>query len=332
MPPTYLLVQIADPDGSVRAARIIGNHVLPLVVPMSVLEMAHWAIREGRKLGDILDAAAWGPAVPLSDLLKSDRLLPPITHPDPTRLHASGTGLTHLGSADARNKMHGDASTQTDSMKMFISGVEGGRPKGKEPGAQPEWFYKGNGHALISPGAPIQAPSFALDGGEEPELAGIYLIGPDATPFRLGFVLANEFSDHVLEKQNYLLLAHSKLRPFSIGPALRVGDLPLEIRGQSRILRHGQEIWARPFCTGESNMSHSVANLEHHHFKYEIFRKPADVHVHMFGTSTLSFTDGIRCNDGDIFEISAEGFGPPLRNTLRFSPTPTTARVAVRSL
>ncbi len=48
-------------------------------------------------------------------------------------------------------------------------------------------------------------------------MAGIYVIGPDGTPFRLGFAIANEFSDHVVEKQNYLWLAHSKLRPASLG-------------------------------------------------------------------------------------------------------------------
>ena len=38
--------------------------------------------------------------------------------------------------------------------------------------------------------------------------------------------LSNEFSDHVMERQNYLYLAHSKLRSCSFGPELLVGDLP----------------------------------------------------------------------------------------------------------
>jgi hypothetical protein len=40
------------------------------------------------------------------------------------------------------------------------------------------------------------------------------------------------------------------------------------------------------------------------------------VHVHMFGTATLSFADGIRTVPGDIFEIEAPAFGLPLRNPL----------------
>ena len=34
-------------------------------------------------------------------------------------------------------------------------------------------------------------PSHALDGGEEAEIASIYLIGEDGTPFRIGRPLRN---------------------------------------------------------------------------------------------------------------------------------------------
>src|SRR5690606_29117542 len=102
-------------------------------------------------------------------------------------------------------------------------------------GVQPEWFYKGDGSQLRATGEDLVSPAFALDGGEEPELAGIYLIGPDGTPFRLGFCLANEFSDHVTEKGNYLWLAHSKLRHAALGAELLVGDLPQHVEGVSRI-------------------------------------------------------------------------------------------------
>jgi hypothetical protein len=69
-------------------------------------------------------------------------------------------------------------------------------------------------------------PAFAQDGGEEPELAGIYLIGTDGTPFRLGFALANEFSDHITERHNYLWLAHSKLRQAALGAELLIDETP----------------------------------------------------------------------------------------------------------
>jgi hypothetical protein len=181
---------------------------------------------------------------------------------------------------------------------------------------QPEWFYKGNGHHLVGPGDALAMPGFAQDGGEEPELAGIYLIGPDGTPCRLGLCLANEFSDHVTERHNYLWLAHSKLRQASLGPELLVGEAPLDVRGTSRIVRDGATLWEKPFLSGEANMSHTLANLEHHHFKYGLFRQPGDVHVHFFGTATLSFSDGVRTQPGDTFEIEAAPFTLPLRNPL----------------
>jgi hypothetical protein len=199
---------------------------------------------------------------------------------------------------------------------MFRMGIEGGRPDPGKEGVQPEWFYKGDGSTIAAPGAALPSPSFALDAGEEPEIAGIYVIAPDGSPFRVGFALGNEFSDHVTERQNYLYLAHSKLRASSFGPEILVGALPKDIRGMSRIRRGGKVVWEKPFLTGEENMSHSLANLEGHHFKYRLFRRPGDVHVHYFGTATLSVSDGFKTEKGDVFEIEAAPFGLPLVNSI----------------
>jgi hypothetical protein len=201
-------------------------------------------------------------------------------------------------------------------MRMFKLGLEGGKPGRGETGAQPEWFYKGDGSILAAPEGDLPSPAFALDGGEEPEIVGIYLIDDAGLPVRIGFALGNEFSDHVTERQNYLYLAHSKLRPASLGPELLVGDLPADINGISRIWRAKDVIWEKPFLSGEQNMAHTIANLEAHHFKYGLFRRPGDVHVHFFGTATLSFSDGVKTEKGDIFEIESETFGLPLRNRL----------------
>jgi hypothetical protein len=260
----------------------------------------------------------------------------PVSHDDPAHLHITGTGLTHLGSAATRDAMHakvtGAAEAElTDSMKMFRMGLEGGKPGAGQIGVQPEWFYKGNGSLAVAPGAALVSPGFAADGGEEPEIAGLYVIGPDGTPFRIGFALGNEFSDHVTERVNYLFLAHSKLRTSSFGPEILIGPLPADVRGTSRIRRGGKLLWEKPFLSGEANMSHTIANLEHHHFKSGPVRQPGDVHVHMFGTATLSFADGIRPEAGDLFEIDCPAFGLPLRNPLAVEPK-TAAAVAVRPL
>ncbi|MCG5487185.1 MAG: GguC protein [Sinorhizobium meliloti] len=317
-----LISQIKDPNGTiVVAVREPGGIAKAVTGAGSVYALAMEAANSRRSLSAVIDAKSLGEAVDLDAAYAQGRLLSPITHADAAHLHLTGTGLTHLGSAATRDSMHKKTSeaaeeTLTDSMKMFRMGLENGKPKAGEKGVQPEWFYKGNGTQAVAPGQALTSPSFALDGGEEPEMAGIYVIAEDGSPFRIGFAVSNEFSDHLTERINYLHLAHSKLRQASFGPEIRVGAAPEDIRGFSRIMRGGKVLWEKPFVSGEANMSHTFANLEYHHFKYGLFRAPGHIHVHMFGTATLSFGDGIRTRAGDVFEIGADGFGLPLRNPL----------------
>jgi hypothetical protein len=285
----------------------------------STYELAGQALAEGLSLEQAARRRMTAETVDISGASPDVRLLAPIDHPDPAHLYLTGTGLTHLGSAESRDRMHALAAAggaQTDSMRIFLEGLQGGRPPAGTAGVQPEWFYKGDGSSIVPTGAALEMPAFALDGGEEPEIAGIYLIDPRGLPVRLGFCLANEFSDHLTERHNYLWLAHSKLRQAALGPELRLGSLPADVRGTSRIYRGDRLVWEKPFLTGEANMSHTIANLEHHHFKYANFRRPGDVHVHFFGTATLSFADEVRCEPGDLFDISASAFLLPLRNRL----------------
>lgn len=316
-----LISQIVDGDSLAVAVRENGKARV-LNGERTVYSLALEAARSGKKLAELIEQIGVGRTIDLDAAYRDGKLALPISHPDPTHMHLTGTGLTHLGSASARDAMHkklnGD-ETLTDSMKMFRMGLEGGKPENGKTGAQPEWFYKGNGHMAVAPGHPLVSPHFAEDAGEEPEIAGIYVIGDDGTPFRVGFALANEFSDHLTERVNYLWLAHSKLRNASFGPEILVDAMPADIRGKASIHRGGDTLWQKPFLSGESNMSHSVANLEHHHFKYPVFRQPGDVHVHMFGTATLSFSDGISTKAGDVFEIEANDFGLPLRNPLKMA-------------
>jgi hypothetical protein len=290
----------------------------------TVLALAQAAIDANSTLQDLVDAAGRAETIDLQAALRQGRVLTPVDHPDAARVFLTGTGLTHLGSASARDKMHAKAHSEdaSDSMKMFRMGLEGGKREAGQVGVQPEWFYKGDGRSLVAPEEPLPSPEFALDGGEEPELAGIYLIAPDGTPCRLGFTLANEFSDHIMERMNYLYLAHSKLRHAALGPELLLGELPADIRGTVRIRRGGKAIWEKPFLSGETNMSHHVRNLEHHHFKYGLFRRPGDLHVHFFGTATLSFADNVKAQEGDVFEIEAPPFLLPLRNPLKTVAAP----------
>lgn len=319
-----LLSQIRNDQGGVSVVVRNGAEASIVQGVESSYSLVRQAIAGKMSIADCVRSHTLGPAIDLEMMAEQNRILLPIHHEDPAHMHLTGTGLTHLGSASTRDAMHNknaaDESKMTDSMRMFQMGLENGKPAAGKAGVQPEWFYKGNGTIAVAPGQPLKSLAFGDDGGEEPEVAGIYVVGDDNTVHRVGFALSNEFSDHVMERVNYLYLAHSKLRDASFGPEILIGDLPSDIRGTSAIMRNGKELWSKPFLSGEDNMSHTIANLEHHHFKYELFRQPGDLHVHMFGTATLSFADNISCEDGDEFVISAPAFGLPLRNPLQVAP------------
>ena len=297
-----------------------------------VYDLAFEAIRKNVKLEQLVAAHLSGQREDYEEIVDQRRLLPPLDHKDPARCLVTLTGLTHTGSTKSRDEMHAPAATEslTDSARMFQIGLQGGKPQPGQVGAQPEWAYKGDGRCLVPPEQPLMQSAYAEDGGEEAEIAGLYVVGDDGAPWRVGFSLGNEFSDHLLESRNYLYLAHSKLRQCSIGPELLIGELPPSVVGSVGIVRRRELIWTGTFESGEQHMSHSIANLEHHHFKYDLFRRPGDVHVHFFGASAVSFGAKIRTQEGDIFEIDVPLFGRPLRNPLQLDHTPT--RVEVKSL
>jgi hypothetical protein len=328
------LIQFQD-GNDIKAAMVLDSQrVCPINITGGTYALALAAIRQGVSLTSMVRKHLSDETLAYQDLINAKRLLAPLTHPDPAHCLVSGTGLTHLGSADTRDAMHAkvnaEESNLSDSMRMFKMGLEGGKPSYGVEGAQPEWFYKGDGSIITSPEHPIPVPGFAQDAGEEPEITGLYLIDDNGQPVRVGYAIGNEFSDHVTERVNYLWLAHSKLRACSFGPELLIGELPAHLEGESRIVRHGNIIWKKPFLTGESNMAHTLANLEHHHFKYTQFRQPGSVHVHFFGTATLSFADNIVTEAGDQFEIELSEFGRPLRNPI--APKTPHAYVHIKTL
>jgi hypothetical protein len=316
------LVQFLDVHGTRRVGTPTGDQSALRILDRfaSVYALANEAIHARSTLAGLAAAHLSDQTEPYDQVIRERRVLVPFDHPDPARCWVSLTGLTHLGSAKSRDAMHaklaGDTDQLSDSMKMFRLGYEGGKPPAGEIGAQPEWAFKGDGQCVMNPEQPIASPAFAHDGGEEAELTGLYLIDPEGIPVRVGFAIGNEFADHALERQNYLYLAHSKLRVCSYGPELYLGELPLGLTGTVRIRRHQREVWSGTMLTGEEHMCHSIANLEHHHFKYPMFRRPGDVHVHFFGASILSCQEGFLTEPGDIVEIECQPFGRPLRNPL----------------
>jgi hypothetical protein len=301
----------------------------------TVLELATQALETGVALTELVQRKLTDRVVDYYRIYEGESdclLLDPIDHPEPARCLVSGTGLTHLGSAKNRNAMHegGDAA-ETDSMKMFRWGMEGGRPEPGKIGIAPEWFFKGTGMILRAHNEPLEVPYYAEEGGEEAEIAGVYIIDGEGRPCRIGMAVGNEFADHRFEKRNYLNLAGSKIRSCSLGPELVIDPDFRSVPGEVSIEREGKVLWSKEIRTGEEEMCHSLANIEHHHFKFLSHRRPGDVHVHYYGAHSLSFGDGIELADGDVMCIRFDGFGRALRNPLRVAK-PARSPVTVRSL
>jgi hypothetical protein len=318
-----------------RVARVEEPSLRLLAGADTVLALAEEAIAGGVSLTALVEQRATREMLDYDPIYAGSspwRLLVPIDHPEPARCLVSGTGLTHLGSAENRAKMHEKSESElTDSMRMFRLGLEGGRPGPNRCGAAPEWFYKGNGAVLRAHGEELIVPGYAEDGGEEAEVAGVYVIDSTGRPHRIGMATGNEFSDHKFEKHNYLNLAGSKLRTCALGPELAVDPDFARSPGRAAIERAGQILWEREIATGEREMCHSVANIEHHHFKFEAHRRPGDVHVHYYGAHSLSFADEVLLAQGDVMTIQFGGFGRALRNTVTIA-SPMHAPVLVQPL
>lgn len=339
------IIQFENAAGQASLGVVRGEHVLSITAQNPSLYSVYAAFdaaeRSGKRLPELLQEIvdhAWeGGVLSYPELLAMGKVRTPIGE-EPllnpkARLLVSGTGLTHTGSALQRDEMHKKetapgagrpsatrlAGPKSDSRKMFELGLAGGRPGQGQRGTAPEWFYKGDARILRGPNEPLDIPCFAPDGGEEPEMAGVYIIDSEGAPCWIGFVQGNEWSDHVTENANYLYLAPSKLRTCAIGPEL-VTDLAFDdLHGRCRVFRHDQIIYdSGELRTGERNMCHSLANIEDHHFKYPQHRVPGDIHVHFFGTSKLSFQHrDWKYQDSDVVEVSFEGLGAPLRNPIR---------------
>jgi hypothetical protein len=330
------LIQIQN-NGNRRVALVEEPKVRLLRNHESIHGLALAAISTGDRLGSIIERDMTDETMEYDSIWSGNcdwRLLVPIDHPkEASRCLVSGTGLTHLGSAKDRQSMHKiDEAATTDSMRMFKWGLEGGRPEPGRIGIAPEWFYKGVGTVLRAHGEPLVVPSFGEDGGEEAEIAGIYVVDPSGIPRRIGMAIGNEFSDHRFEKRNYLNLAGSKMRTCSLGPELVVDPDFESVPGKVSIERNGRILWSKEIVTGEAEMCHNLGNIEHHHFKFEPHRRPGDVHVHYYGAHSLSFGDGIQLADGDVMVVEFSGFGRPLRNPLRTIDPASDALIKIQPL
>src|SRR5215207_3033489 len=186
----YLRLLVADADADSRAGAV-GSGSSSRAIEL-LYALASEAIRTSTPLSELVRRGATGEVLDYDSIYAGAspwRLLSPIDHPDElSRCIVSGTGLTHIGSARDRHKMHDDAAqnaaatTQaapasaaaavmtspqteaaapvTDSMRMFEAGLIGGRPGPGMVGVAPEWFYKGTGSMLRTHGEALDVPAY----------------------------------------------------------------------------------------------------------------------------------------------------------------------------
>lgn len=265
------------------------------------------AIETGQKLRDLLSTDLSGIVLDYREvhaLRSAWRFLPSFDHPaDPACCLVSGCANAH--------RLHPDG------------------PGASVPAAPP-WFTKGNGMHLRAHGEPLAIPAFASGGCEEAELAGVYLIGPDGVPRRVGLTPGNEFADPAMAGEDARLLSRAKLRPCAIGPELALDAEFQDVAGSVAVKRGGAPVWSKEIRTGEKHTAFRLEEIERHHFEFEAHRIPGDAHVHFLGGSVSSFGDGVVLEEGDEVAIQWEGFGRPLRNPIQREQAET--RMAVLPL
>src|SRR6185436_11872279 len=105
---TMRLVQFKTPAGEHRVGlvREDENSLQLLQGITRVYDLALEADRRELGLEQVVNEYVSRESVDYDQLMAENRLLPPLDHPDPAHCYVSGTGLDHLGSAQARDAMH----------------------------------------------------------------------------------------------------------------------------------------------------------------------------------------------------------------------------------
>jgi len=283
------LVQIIHPEYGRRVALVNGDELHLLSSYRSAYAFAMAAIETGQRLRETL-------STDLSGIVLDYR-----------EVHALHSGWRFLPSFDH----------PTDPACCLVSGCANAHGSDASGLAAPPWFAKGNGIHLRAHGEPLTIPRFAAGGAEEAELAGVYLIGPDGAPRRVGLTPGNEFADPAMAAKDARLLSRAKLRSCAIGPELALDAEFLDVAGSVAVERGGSAIWSKEIRTGEKHTAFGLEQIEQHHFEFEAHGIPGDAHIHFLGGSVSSFGDGVVLEDGDEVVIQWEGFGRPLRNSIQ---------------
>ena len=99
------LLQHRDADGNRSVIADDGHSARIIEGVASTRELALRAIEAGVGLAEMVQRCGLGVEVDTLAEMAAGRIIAPIDHEDPAHLIMSGTGLTHLGSADARDRL-----------------------------------------------------------------------------------------------------------------------------------------------------------------------------------------------------------------------------------
>jgi hypothetical protein len=161
--------------------------------------------------------------------------------------------------------------------------------------AGPPWRYIGSGASLRGHGDELPAA--------EPDLAAVYVIGPDGAPRRIGV------TPGVTSRK------HGHLN--SIGPELILDPTAPRLEASVTILRDTREVSARAISVRSVPLRIALASLEPDHFEFADFRTPGDTHIHFFGERLWDTGSESSAVEGDEVMVEFHALGRALRNTVR---------------
>lgn len=293
---------------------------------ISIYELAINSIKEELKLSDYIKKNFTFDELDYNEIANNYSFTLPMMPHDLNHCFVSGFGLTHFNSVLLKYDAN-RGGRFADAQRVYLNGLDRGKPKDNEVGSRPGWFYKGNGHNLIKTGESLSVFNDSVHVGEEPELAFIYLIGKNKIPYRVGFCLGNELTDHGLEDDSAYYIAQSKFLSGAINSEICIGALPEKLLGTVEIFKNDEKKWSSDFCTGSSKMIHSLENLEYYYFRNNMNLNENDVHFLFLGVDRMSFSDGYTIEPDSEIVISSDTFKTKLVNTVRQVQSPIKSSV-----
>lgn len=293
------LSQIRAEDGTLQVVAREGTEAFVICNCASTYDLARDCANRGVMLKQRIATLGLGAAVDVEGALAQGRVLAPIHHPDPTQMYLSGVALN---------------DTATD---------DNAGPFG------PDWIYKGDGRAIGAPGMALLVSDFAPDSGTGPSVAAVYIVSDSGTPFRIGFAMANDFSDRILTTQSHAAVVQGRLRPLALGPEMVLAALPEGINGSLRLTRDAGAITDIAISTGRDNLEAAIARLERDHFASDSLCQPGQLHI-----LVIALAQGITASAsiGDTTTLTLSGFGLPLCNPLHHAPRGPDPPVQINAL